>query len=200
MAPLPITPDTGSDHSDLTEELDLLEEERGLLPQYHTPLPSAPENHTPLRAKDMQREEQQWHLLRTLPEALATTQDLLEGPRASPTLVHTSHRAPAVEERDDVPSLNVPPSPAVAAAICLMVEDPYFDTPMSSPSSEEAPMDSSEEAKQWAVSSIFNTPSLCLNDQNLELSSPASGKWLYCICIIYCRQKDRRHEFCRYLY
>ena len=207
MAPLPITPDTESGHSDLSDDLDLLpqlqhllDEERALLPQYHTPLPSAPENHIPSRAKDMQREEQQWHLLRTLPAALATTKDLLEGPRASPTLVHTSQRAPAVEERDDIPSLNVPPSPAVAAAICLMVEDPYFDTPMSSPSSVDAPMEAPEETKEWAVSSVFNTPSLCLNDQTLELSSPASGKWSYKqggrveflgICI-------NRYAFCRY--
>lgn len=95
-------------------------------------------------------------------------------------LPDTSPRAPVVEERmqesDDIPLLKPPPSPAVAAAICLMVEDPYFETPMSSLSLEEAPMDSTKDAKQWTVSSVLSTPSLCLNGQTLELNSPASGK------------------------
>lgn len=184
MVPSAITPDTESELIDLSEELGLLpqfqhllDEERDVLPQYHAPLPSASENLIALRGKDTQ---QQWHLIRTLPDALATTQDLQEGPRTSPKLVHTSQRAHVVEERiqesDDIPSLKPPPSPAVAAAICLMVEDPYFDIPMSSPSLEEEPMDSIKDAKQWTVSPILSTPSLCLNDQTLELNSPASGK------------------------
>ncbi|KAA8591302.1 hypothetical protein FQN60_002245 [Etheostoma spectabile] len=127
----------------------------------------------------MHGDQKQWYLLRTLPEALATAQNLQDEPRTSPKLLHTSHRAPLVAETiqdlDDIPSLNIPPSPAVTAAICQMVEDPYFDTPMSSPPSEESPMDSSEDAKQWTDSSIFCTPSLFLNDQTLELNSPASG-------------------------
>ncbi|XP_059188453.1 tyrosine-protein phosphatase non-receptor type 22 [Centropristis striata] len=138
-----------------------------------------PEHHIAPRANDMQRDQEQWHILRTLPEALAGTQDLREGHRASPQLVRSGQRSPAAEERiqgsDDIPSLNPPPSPAVAAAICMMVEDPYFDTPMSSPSSEEAPMDSTEAGKQWTDIPTFNTPSLCLNDQTLKLNSPASG-------------------------
>ncbi|XP_044068650.1 tyrosine-protein phosphatase non-receptor type 22 isoform X2 [Siniperca chuatsi] len=184
MAPSTITPDSESELSDLSEELNLLpqfqhllDEERDGLPQYHTALPS--ENLIALRDKDMQRDQQQWHLLQTLPEALASTQDLQEGPRTSPKLVHTCQSAPAVEERiqegNDIPLLNPPPPPAVAAAICLMVEDPYFVTPMSPSSSEEAPTDFTEDAKQWTVSPVFSTPSLCLNDQTLELNSPASG-------------------------
>ncbi|XP_070766377.1 tyrosine-protein phosphatase non-receptor type 22 [Enoplosus armatus] len=181
-----ITPDTESELFDLSEELDLLpqfqhllDEERDVVPQYHTPLPSASEDLIALREKDMQRDQQQWHLFRTLPEALATTQDTQEGPRTSPQQVHTSQTAPAVEERiqegDDIPLLNPAPLPALAAAFCLLVEDPYFDTPMSSPSSEEALMDCTEDSKQWTASSIFRTPSLCLNDQTLEFNSPASG-------------------------
>ncbi|XP_031700682.1 tyrosine-protein phosphatase non-receptor type 22 [Anarrhichthys ocellatus] len=184
-APSSITTDTESELSDLSEELDLrpqfqhlLDEERDVLQQYHTPLPSASENHIALRAKDLPRDQEQWHLLRTLPEA-PTIQDPQEGPKIPVTQAHTSQRAPAEEERikesDDIPSLNPSPSPAVAAAICLMVEDPYFDIPMSSPSSEEAPMDLTKDAKQWTDSLIFSTPSLCLNDQTLELNSPASG-------------------------
>ncbi len=179
-----ITPDTESDLVDLSEELDLLpqfqhllDEERDVLPQYHASSPSASENLIAVRGKDTQ---QQWHLIQTLPEALATTQDRQEGPRTSPKLVHTSPRVPAVEERiqesDDIPSLNPPPKPAVAAAICMMVEDPYFDAPMGSPSVEEAPMDFTKDAKQWTASPILRTPSLCLNDQTLVLNSPASGK------------------------
>ncbi|XP_056280104.1 tyrosine-protein phosphatase non-receptor type 22 isoform X2 [Pseudoliparis swirei] len=171
--------------SDLSAELDLLpqflhllDEEKDVLQQCHTPLPSASENHIALRAKELPRDQEQWHLFRTLPEALTTTRDPQEGPKTSLTHVHTSQRAPAVEEKikesDDTASRN-PPSPAVAAAICLMVEDPYFDTPMSSPSSEEAPMDLTEGTKQWTASPIFTTPSLCLNDQTLELNSLASG-------------------------
>ncbi|XP_041802351.1 tyrosine-protein phosphatase non-receptor type 22 [Chelmon rostratus] len=171
--PSAVTPDTESELSDLSEELDLLDEERGVLPQHHTPLPS--ENLTASRAEDAQRDQQQLHLFQTLPEALATTQDPLEGPRTSLELVHASQKTPAAEEgtqkSNDIPSLRPPP-----ADICLMVEDPYFDTPMSSPSSEEAPMDSTQDAKEWLVSPIFSTPSLCVNDHSLELNSPASGE------------------------
>ncbi|XP_035511986.1 tyrosine-protein phosphatase non-receptor type 22 [Morone saxatilis] len=187
VVPSAITPDTESEHSDLSEELDLLpqlqqllDEERDVLRQYHAPLPSAPENLIALRAKDTHWDQQQWDLPRTFPEVMATTQDLQEGPMNSPKLVYTSQRTPAVEgsiqESDDIPLLNPPPTPAVAAAICLMVEDPYFDTPMSSPSSEEAPMDSmAKDDKQWTDSPIFSTPSVCLNGETLELNSAASG-------------------------
>uniref|UniRef100_UPI0037E77000 tyrosine-protein phosphatase non-receptor type 22 isoform X2 n=1 Tax=Semicossyphus pulcher TaxID=241346 RepID=UPI0037E77000 len=167
LVPPTITPDTGSDLSDLSEELDyqpqfqhLLDRERNVLPQHHTPSPSASEN--ALRTNDAQ----EWDLLQNLPEVLAITQDLQEGP---------GQRAPAVEESNNVPSQNPSPSPAVANAICLMVEDPYFDTPISSPTSEEAPMDSKENGEQWTAGSIFSTPSLTLNHQTLELNSPPSG-------------------------
>ncbi|XP_076597544.1 tyrosine-protein phosphatase non-receptor type 22 [Chaetodon auriga] len=172
VVPSALTPDTESELSDLSEELDLLDEERSVLPQHHAYLPS--ESLTALRAKDMQMDQQQRHLFQTHPEVLATTQDLQEGPRTSPKLVHASQRAPAVEERiqrsNNIQSLTPPP-----AAICLMVEDPYFDTPMSSPSSEEAPVDSTQDTKEWTVSPIFSTPSLSLNDHILDLNSPASG-------------------------
>ncbi|XP_054464701.1 tyrosine-protein phosphatase non-receptor type 22 [Anoplopoma fimbria] len=184
--PSAIATDTERELPDLSKEVvslpqfqHLLDEERDVLQQYHTSLSSASHNHIALREKDLQRDQEQWYLLRTLPEALITTQDPQEGPMTSLTQVHSSQRAPAVEERIeesyDIPSLNPPPSPAVAEAICLMVEDPYFDTPMSYPSSEEAPMNLTEDANQWTVSPIFSMPSLCLNDQTLELNSPASG-------------------------
>lgn len=172
--PSPITPDTESELSDQSEELDLLiqfqqlldNEREDALRRNHVASPSASENLAAWRAEEMQREQRQW-------------QDLLEGPRASPQLAHPGQRAPAVEEKmqesDDIPSLKPPPPPAVPAAICLMVEDPYFDTPMSSPLEEEAPGDSAKHAEQWTVSPLFSTPSLCLNDETLELNSSVSG-------------------------
>ncbi|KAM8863553.1 tyrosine-protein phosphatase non-receptor type 22 isoform 2-T2 [Spinachia spinachia] len=170
---------------DLSEELDLrpqfqhlLDEERDLL--YHTPLPSASEKHIGLRAKDLLRDQEQWHLLRTLPGALTATQDPPEGPKTCLTQVQSSHRASAAQDRteesEDTPSASPPLLPAVAAAVCRMVEDPYFETPMSSPSPEKADMiDLHEDATRWSVSPIVPAPSLCLNEQTLELNSPASG-------------------------
>nr|XP_020473413.1 tyrosine-protein phosphatase non-receptor type 22-like isoform X2 [Monopterus albus] len=170
-------PSSTTPHTDLSEELDLLpqfqhllDEERDVLPQYHTPLPS-------LSTKDKQLDQKQQYPPQTFPGTLFTTGDLQEGPRSS--LTHTSQIAPAAEERtqkdDDMPLLNPAPAPVVTEAICLMVEDPYFDTPMSSPSSEEAPMDSAEDTKQWTVSPIFNTPLLFPNDQIQDLTPLVSG-------------------------
>lgn len=177
-------PDTQCSH--LREELDLLqqmqhlvEEERAHL-QYHPPLASASENCITLKAKDKQISQQQRQLLQTADDAMFTTQELQNGLRTLPTLLDTSQRAPAAEERvqesNNISPLNRTPSPDVSEAVCLMVEDPYFDTPMSSPSSEETPMDSNEDTKQWALSPVFEAPSLCLNDQTLELTSAVSGK------------------------
>lgn len=163
----------------------LLDEERDVL--YHTPLPSASENHIASRAKDLLRDQEQWHLLRTLPGALTAPQAPQEGPKTSLTQVHNSRTASAGEERieesEATLSVSPPTVPSVTAAICLMVEDPYFDTPTSSPSPEEAVIESDEDATQWAVSPIFSVPSLCLNEQTLELNSPASGK-RSCVCVL----------------
>ncbi|XP_047451289.1 tyrosine-protein phosphatase non-receptor type 22 [Mugil cephalus] len=153
-----------SEFSYLTEDYDLmqqfqhlLEEERQALPQYYTALPSAPNaSLIDLRAEAMQWDQQQWQLIQTLPEAT---------------------RAPAVEEKiqesKDVPSASLPPSSGVAAAVCMMVEDPYFDTPISSPSSGAASVDHVEESDAWTFSPIFTAPTLCLNDLVLEPASDA---------------------------
>ncbi|XP_073326192.1 tyrosine-protein phosphatase non-receptor type 22 [Pagrus major] len=180
VIPSALTPDPECALSDLTDDLDLLpelqrllDEERDALQQYHPLFACASENLISLK------DQHQWHLPQTPPDALASTQDPQEVLRTSPILLHASQRAPAVEERIqesyDVPSLNPPPSPAVAAAICLMVEDPYFDTPLTPPSTVEAPVDSAQDDKQWTVSPIFSTPLLSLNDQTLEQNPPASG-------------------------
>lgn len=192
MVPLANVTDTKC--CDLSEELNqlqqlqhLMDEERAVLQQYRTPLASASENHITLRAKDKQNDQQQWQRLQCIDDVLCTTQELQDGLRTLPTLLDTSQRSPAVEQRtqesNNIPPLNRPPSPVVSEAVCLMVEDPYFDTPMSSPSSEEAPMDSNEDTKQWTLSPVFGTPSLFLNDQSLELNSAVSSKVSYfCMC------------------
>ncbi|XP_061591348.1 tyrosine-protein phosphatase non-receptor type 22 isoform X2 [Cololabis saira] len=140
-----------SELSDLSKELDnmpqhprLLDEEMSALLRLHTPLPSAAEN----------------------------------GPDERPMSVskplQTSQKLPAVEDgSDDMSSLLQPPSPDVAKAICHMVEDPYFDSPMSSPSSEETAASSPEDT-DWTQSPLNSGPALLLNDQTLKFDSTAS--------------------------
>ncbi|XP_053173301.1 tyrosine-protein phosphatase non-receptor type 22 [Scomber japonicus] len=167
MVPSAIMPNY---ESKLREELDLqllLDEEMDVLPQNHTPLPSA--LHSLVR--DNQRDQQHWDLHRSLPEVLATTLNLQDGPTTSPKLVHTSQKATEGLQGDDIPSLDPPPSTVVAEALCLMVEDPYFDTPLSSPSSDEASVDCAEDTKQWTAGPALSMPSFSLNDQALELNS-----------------------------
>ncbi|XP_034550761.1 tyrosine-protein phosphatase non-receptor type 22 isoform X2 [Notolabrus celidotus] len=171
MAPPTITPENESELSDLSEELDLqhiLEEEMDALRQLHTPLSSDSGNLISAKTQDIQRDQQKLYRLQTFPDIVATTEE----PRTSPTVIHTGQRATAAGESDIIPSPNPSPSPAVAAAICLMVEDPYFDT---LPSSRDAPKGPKKETKGWTESSVFKAPTLCLNDQTMELSSPASG-------------------------
>uniref|UniRef100_A0A3P9M154 protein-tyrosine-phosphatase n=1 Tax=Oryzias latipes TaxID=8090 RepID=A0A3P9M154_ORYLA len=121
-------------------------------------------------------EEDLWNQHRHLPtppEVLITHHNFDTEPRTSPTLVLKDQREPAegrIQENGDAPTGSTPPAKAVAETICLMVEDPYFDTPLSSPSSEEA----SAEDSTWTLSPIFKTPSLLLNDQMLNSNSPAS--------------------------
>ncbi|XP_040888778.1 tyrosine-protein phosphatase non-receptor type 22-like [Toxotes jaculatrix] len=185
MVPSAITANSDCELLHLREDLDLLpqlqhllDEARDDLQQYDTSLPSASENHMAVRAQDKHMDQQQWHLPWAHADTVVIRQDLQEGPRTSPKTVHTSQRTSAVEgriqERDDMPSLNPPPSSGVPEAVCLMVEDPYFDTPVSSPSSEEVPVDSTEDTKQWTAGPVFSTPSLFLNNQTLELTSPVS--------------------------
>lgn len=185
MIPAASMPDTCCDLSEEINQLQqlqhLMEEERAASQQYHKLLPSASENHIIIRAKDKQKEQLQ---LQSIDGVLCTTQELQNGL----TLLNTSQRAFAAEQKtqesNSVSPLNRPPSPEVSEAVCLMVEDPYFDTPMSSPSSEEAPVDSNEDTKQWVLSPVFNTPFVFLNDQSLELNAACSGKLSY-LCTWY---------------
>ncbi|XP_062248147.1 tyrosine-protein phosphatase non-receptor type 22 isoform X2 [Platichthys flesus] len=175
MVSCAVTPDSENKLPD--QELVLLpqplqNEERDVPPQLHHPSPSTPEDLIASTSREKHMDQQQWSLIRASPDAGVTGRDLQQGPGTSPQQVHTSHSAPAAEERDNLPQLNPPPSPAVA--ICMMVEDPYFDSPMNSPLSEEAPMDSAEDARPWTVNPL-HTPSLSLNDQPLEDDIPASG-------------------------
>lgn len=156
----------------------LLDEERAFLPPYISPVTSS-ENLLSLNTKDMQTDWQQWHLYQTPPEPLAITPDQNVGPWMAPKLMHTNQRVPEAEELtaegDGAQSRNCQPSPEIAAAICSMVEDPYFDTALSSPSSDGPPMAATEETGEWTMSPVFSTPSFLLNDQTLEPNSPASG-------------------------
>lgn len=152
----------------------LLDEERAFLPQYNSPLASS-ENLLFLNAKDMHKDQQQWPLFQTSPESVP--QDLNE----VPWMVHANQRIPSAEEElvaesDSAPSLIRQPSPDLAAAICSMVEDPYFDTGLSSPSSDGGHTGAAEETTEWTFSPLFSAPSLFLNDHTLEANSPASGQ------------------------
>ncbi|CAJ1084539.1 tyrosine-protein phosphatase non-receptor type 22 isoform X1 [Xyrichtys novacula] len=161
MVPRTITPETESDLSDLSEDLDLvqqiqqfLDEERASLRQNHTPSSCTSDSLISANTPDTQR----W----TLPDSLATTEELKT--QVTPT-------CQTVDESENVPPLNPAPSPAVAAAICQMVEDPYFDLP----SPEEAPVGPKTDAKHCTDSTILSTPTLFLNDHTLEPSPAASG-------------------------
>lgn len=199
-----IRPDSQSEELDLLPQFQqMLKEERDVLPHYQTPSPSLLDNVIDMTDKDLWGEQQPWNFVQSLSEAQVASQELQEEPNPSSIWVQTSPRDPAeensIEESNSMPSLHQPPS----ATVCLTVEDPYFDTVLSSPSSEEAPPDS-ENVKQCTVSPIFSTPSLCLNDQLLELNPPASGKlshlksrdsivgeFFFSSCINWC-------EVCRY--
>lgn len=190
--------DIDIDLSDLSDELesDLLprpqlqhqpDENADVSPECRATSSPHSDNLIALSVKSDQRKEQQWHLLQPLPEALVPTQDPQEGSsfsqvtETSPTLWQASQMGPVAEERteesDDMPSLKPMTVPA-AATICLTVEDPYFDTPLGSPPSEEAPVSSigDDVPDSWTA----NTPTLFLNDQTMALNS---GKCLYCMCV-----------------
>lgn len=104
-----------------------------------------------LRDSEAQMNQQQWDLLQNVAPA---------GPGAS--------LQPNSSQAEELLALHREPSPTMAAAVCLMVEDPYFD----SPSLEEAPKDSSED---WTGSCDFNVPSVQVNDQDLELNAAPAG-------------------------
>lgn len=152
-------PDIENEHSDLksTNPINfqqILIEERDFLPQYQDFTPSTSQNVLVLSDNDTQMHQQQGDLLQDAAP---------EGPGAS---------LQSVDSSEELLLLDCPSSPTMAAAICMMVEDPYFDRAMSSPS-EEAPTDSPQE---WRCSPELIIPSLLLNDQDLELNAAASGK------------------------
>ncbi|XP_032413742.1 tyrosine-protein phosphatase non-receptor type 22 [Xiphophorus hellerii] len=175
-----------NDLSDESEELDLtphhqhlLEEERGYFQQYSSPLALASENRTAYKYEDLHWVQQQYNPFQVIPEAVNAMQDLHERPTNSPKLLHTNPAAfttsESIPNKDDTSVLNSSSSPAVPEAVCLMVEDPYFDTSLSSPSSDEAIVEEGQEDSKWTCSPLFSAPSFLLNDQNMENSSPASA-------------------------
>lgn len=146
----------------------MLQDERADLTQHQAPSPCSLETLIDFSGKDSQRDQQQWHILRTICEDPG--QGLQEEPRISARWSHPSHGTFSSEERTheckNITLVN-PTSSTVLPAICMMVEDPYFESPKNSPTSEETAMDSAE---QW-----LDLPSLCLNDENLEQNSSSSG-------------------------
>ncbi|XP_056895698.1 tyrosine-protein phosphatase non-receptor type 22 isoform X2 [Takifugu flavidus] len=151
-------PDIENEHLDLksTNPINfqqILIEERDFLPQYQDSTPSTSQNVLVLSDNDTQMHQQQGDLLQDAAP---------EGPGAS---------LQSVDSSEELLLLDCPTSPTMAAAICLMVEDPYFDRAMSSPT-EEAPKDSPQE---WRRSPELIIPSLLVNDQDLELNAAASG-------------------------
>ncbi|XP_017274720.1 tyrosine-protein phosphatase non-receptor type 22 [Kryptolebias marmoratus] len=156
-----------SDHSEefdlTTEHQQLLDKESDIFLRHRSLLDSALETLDDFDAAVMQWGQQQHQPVQTFPEA---TQDLNES-----LLLQTSQTASTVDERaEEALLLNSVPSLPVAEAVCHMVEDPYFDTPISSPSSEETPA----EDTKWIHSPVFSAPSLLLNDQAMGPSSPVS--------------------------
>lgn len=127
----------------------VLSGEQDFLLQYQDSTPSTSKDALALRDSEAQMNQQQWSLSEDAAPA---------GPGAS--LPSNSSQA------EELLPLHCPPSPTMAAAICLMVEDPYFD-------SEEAPQDPSED---WRGSRGFNIPAVHVNDQDPELNAAPAGK------------------------
>ncbi|KAM9752133.1 tyrosine-protein phosphatase non-receptor type 22 [Menidia menidia] len=144
-----------SEDSELMPQLQcLLEEERFYLKQNHTPVPVLGTALTPY------------------PDLNDTVSDMpLE-------LMDNSHGIPSVGDviqgSDNGPSVLPEPPAAVSEVICHMVEDPYFDIPMNSPSLEESPADPVD-STEWTVSPLFNAPSLLLNNEALDPSHSDAG-------------------------
>ncbi|CAN9515663.1 unnamed protein product [Ophioblennius macclurei] len=151
----------------------LLDEERKVTQNHHAPPASG--SVIPAKADDSQNDLQQQHALRSCAEALNMDGELHEGSRPPPKPQRHSQRTTErrTQENEATPSLNSAPSPVVTQTLCLMVEDPYFESPMSTSSSEEAPTNPVED--QWTLSPVFNPPSIFLNDQSMEPNCPASG-------------------------
>lgn len=150
-------PDTENTISGLSGEIsqDVLSEDQDSLPQYQDSTPSMSKD--ALVPRDSEAQQQQWNLLEDAAPA---------GPGASLQSMNSS-------QAKELLSLHRPPSPTMAAAICLMVEDPYFDTALSSPSSGEAPKDSPQD---WKDICDFNIPLVHVYDQDLELNAAPAGK------------------------
>ncbi|XP_037539735.1 tyrosine-protein phosphatase non-receptor type 22 [Nematolebias whitei] len=163
-----MTEDDFSDHSEefhfTTEHLHLLDEKSDVFLHYHAPLASALGNLEDFDAVDMLCGQQQYQPFQTLSDA---SKNLNEKPN---NLLLQSIQTASAEDSSDFPLLDTVSLLPAPEAFCQMVEDPYFEEVLSSPSSEEAP---TEEVK-WIHSPVFSAPSLFLDDQIMRPSSPAS--------------------------
>lgn len=138
---------------------EVLSEDRAFLPRHQDSTPSTTLHTLVPRDSEAQLNQQQQQTL--LQDAAPA------GPGASLQSRNSS-------QAEEPLVLHRPPSPSMAAAVCLMVEDPYFDSALSSPFWEEAPKDSSED---WRGSWDVDVPSVQVNDQDLELSTAPAGRW-----------------------
>ncbi|XP_077403389.1 tyrosine-protein phosphatase non-receptor type 22-like isoform X2 [Vanacampus margaritifer] len=134
----------------------ICDEDTNNIPQKETMSPSAPEGgFTQSNAHPEQP--------RPLYGAQTTRQ---EGRRTSPKGLHTDQEVAAVENihhGDDIPSPNPPASPTAVPAVCMMVEDPYFDTPQ---------FDNAEHLrKRWTVGPILSSGSSSPNERTLQSDS-----------------------------
>lgn len=139
---------------------EVLSEDQAFLPRHQDSTPSTTFHTLVPRDSEAQLNQQQQQQ-RTLLQDSAPA-----GPGASLQSRNSS-------QAEELLVLHRPPTPSMAAAICLMVEDPYFDSVLSSPSWEEAPKDSSED---WRGSWDVGVPSVQVNDQDLELSAAPAGR------------------------
>lgn len=151
-----------AENTGFSEEIqEIFSDEREFIPQCQDSTPSMSNNaHVP-RDNQTQMNQQDWNLFQDAAP---------ESPRA---LLQSTDDM----QTEELLSMHCPTPTNMATAICLMVEDPYFDTAMSSPASKETREDPSLD---WRGSSDFKIPLLCVNDQDLELNAATSGK-----CIIY---------------
>lgn len=139
---------------------EVLSEDRASLPRHQDSTPPAAFHTLAPRDSEAQLNQQQQQQ-RTL---------LLDAAPAGPGASLQSRSSSQAEE---LLALHRPATPSMAAAVCLMVEDPYFDSALSSPSWEEAPKDSSED---WRGSWDADVPSVQVNDQDLELGAAPAGR------------------------
>ncbi|XP_024914738.1 tyrosine-protein phosphatase non-receptor type 22 isoform X3 [Cynoglossus semilaevis] len=134
-----------------------LDIKRDILPEHHPPLHS--ENITEVESRDKEM-RQNCPSIQILFDDDAYTPELQKKPMTPPKPEHLSHVTLTVAKRGHVNgsivSMTPPPLPK---ALCLMVEDPYFESPLSSPPSDEVEtlVTSTVDNQEWKDGAVSNT-------------------------------------------